>query len=69
MRKFIFNGAMIGAVVNGWSVLQSTRKGPRDWRLALSWVSWAITITLAIDSVVHDSEEAEAKQAERRKLR
>jgi anti-sigma factor RsiW len=68
MRKFIFNGAVLGALFGGWSVLQATRKGPRDWRLAFSWISWAMSLTLAIDSVVRDSHEAETEQFERKKL-
>ncbi len=62
MRKFIFNGAVIGAVFGGWSVLQATRKGPRDWRLILTWISWAISLTLAIGSVVSESKEAEIRE-------
>jgi hypothetical protein len=69
MRKFIFNGAVLGAVFGGWSVVQSTRKGPRDWRLALSWVSWGITMALAIDSVIRESDEAEVAQQEHKRLR
>ncbi|MBC7762009.1 MAG: hypothetical protein H7201_09485 [Candidatus Saccharibacteria bacterium] len=55
MRKFIFSGTLISAVIGGWSTLQTTRKGPRDWRLILMWVSWAITVVIAVDSVVEQS--------------
>jgi hypothetical protein len=62
MRKFIFNGAVLGAVFGAWSVIQTTRNGPRDWRLVLSWVSWALTLVLAISSTVSDSREAEVSE-------
>ena len=62
MRKFIFNGAVLGAVFGAWSVIQTTRNGPRDWRLVLSWVSWALTLVLAIGSTVSDSREAEVSK-------
>jgi hypothetical protein len=62
MRKFIFNGAVLGAVFGAWSVIQTTRNGPRDWRLVLSWVSWALTLVLAISSTVSDSREAEVSK-------
>lgn len=58
MRKYIFNTSVIGAVVGAWSVIQTTRQGPRDWRLALMWVSWGITVALAIGSVLSDDREA-----------
>ena len=54
LRKFI-RGTLISAVIGGWSTLQTTRKGPRDWRLILMWVSWAITVVIAVDSVVEQS--------------
>lgn len=38
MRKYLFNGAIISAAVSAVSVINATRKGPRDWRLALIWV-------------------------------
>jgi hypothetical protein len=58
MRKYIFNSAVIGAAVGAWSVIQTTRQGPRDWRLVLMWVSWGITVALAVGSVLHADDEA-----------
>ncbi|MFM9921007.1 hypothetical protein [Lacisediminihabitans sp. H27-G8] len=55
MRKYIFSGTLISAVLGGWGTLQTTRKGPRDWRLALMWISWVITVVVAVDSVVEQS--------------
>lgn len=62
MRKFIFNGAVLGAVFGAWGAIQTTRNGPRDWRLVLTWVSWALTLVLAISSAVNDSREAEVSK-------
>jgi hypothetical protein len=39
-------------------VLQTTRQGPRDWRLVLMWLSWGITVALAIGSVLQADDEA-----------
>lgn len=55
MRKYIFSGPLISAVLGGWGTLQTTRKGPRDWRLGLMWISWAITVVIAVDSVIGQS--------------
>jgi hypothetical protein len=58
VRKYILNGSIISSVIGGFSVIQTTRKGPRDWRLVLMWISWGITLALAIGSVMEDDEEA-----------
>ena len=58
MRKFIFNSSIIGAIASGFAVIQTTRRGPRDWRLVLMWVSWALTVALAVGSVQQDDREA-----------
>jgi len=57
MRKFIFSSAMLGVVVGGWNVLQSTRRGPRDWRLVLMWIGWALSTAVAIGTIVKDADE------------
>lgn len=58
MRKYILNSSIIGALIGGISAVQTTRKGPRDWRLILLWVSWGITVALAIGSVMENDENA-----------
>ncbi|UFS57693.1 hypothetical protein [Subtercola endophyticus] len=58
MRKYILNSSIIGAVASGFAVIQTTRKGPRDWRLLLMWVSWGLTIALAVGSVLQDDRDA-----------
>lgn len=57
MRKFVFNTSILSAIVGGWSTLQTTRSGPRDWRLVLMWISWGITVAIAIGSVSQDSKD------------
>ncbi|WP_368498972.1 hypothetical protein [Herbiconiux sp. A18JL235] len=58
MRKYILNTSIISSVIGAVSAVQTTRKGPRDWRLVLMWVSWAITVALAIGSVMEQDEDA-----------
>jgi hypothetical protein len=62
MRKYLFNGSVIGAVIGGWSVVQSTRKGPRNWLLILGWLSWGLTVAVAIGTVRERSQELEIEQ-------
>ncbi|MET4781668.1 hypothetical protein [Glaciihabitans sp. UYNi722] len=59
MRKFIFSGSLISAVLGGWGTLQTTRKGPRDWRLILMWVSWAASVAIAVGTIVKQSQDAD----------
>jgi hypothetical protein len=74
MRKFLFNGAMIGVVAGGWNILQATRHGPRDWRLLLTWIGWGLSVAVAVGNVVKDADEkaltsrtsAEEKKAKRK---
>jgi hypothetical protein len=59
MRKFLFSGAVLSAVFGGISAVRATREGPRDWRTALLWVSWAATLASAIGTVIIDAQQAE----------
>lgn len=56
MRRFLFSGSVISALMGGMSVVQATRRGPRDWRLVLLWISWAISLALAIGGVLKADE-------------
>jgi len=57
VRKFIFSSSVISAMFSGWSTLQITRQGPRDWRLALMWISWALSLAIAIGTVLDEANE------------
>ena len=59
MRKFIFNTSVIGAVFGIFGVVQATRRGPRDWRLLLAWISWGLTVAIAVGTVVEDAKARE----------
>jgi hypothetical protein len=56
MRKYIFSGTVISALFGGLSTVQATRKGPRDWRLALMWISWGLTVAIAVGTVIKEAE-------------
>jgi hypothetical protein len=62
MRKFIFSSAMIGVVSGVWNDVQATRHGPRDWRLVLLWIGWALSAAVAIGTVIQDANEREIEQ-------
>ncbi len=58
MRKFILNSSIIGALFGAYSVIQTSRRGPRDWRLVLMWLGWGITVALAVGTVIQEDREA-----------
>ena len=60
MRKFIFSTAMISVLSGGWNTIQATKNGPRDWRLILMWIGWAIGAAIAVGTII---EEANDKRA------
>lgn len=62
MRKFVFNGAVITAVVGLWSTIQSTKNGPKDWRVPLMWINAAIALVIAIGTVLEESHEADTRE-------
>lgn len=65
MRKFIFNGAIISAVIGLWTTIQSTKEGRRDWRVVLMWISAAISVVIAVGSVLEESREADERETGR----
>jgi len=56
VRKFIFSGTVLSALFGGWSTVQATRKGPRDWRLALMWAVWGLTVAIAVGTVLKEQD-------------
>lgn len=54
MRKYLFGSGLFSAFVSGISLLRRLREKDDDftWRTALAWVSWGITLALAIGSIV-----------------
>ena len=53
MRKYLFGTGIITAITGGMTLLRSLRSDePFTWRTALAWLSWGITLALAIGAVV-----------------
>lgn len=55
MRKFMFSGTVISALLGALTVVKATKQGPRDWRLALMWLGWACTMAIAIGTVAKEA--------------
>jgi len=56
VRRFLFNTSILSALFGIFGVAQATRKGPRDWRLILMWISWGLTVAIAVGTVIKDTD-------------
>lgn len=53
MRKYLFGTGIISAVTSGLTLLRAVRSDePFTWRTALAWLSWAISLALAVGAIV-----------------
>jgi hypothetical protein len=52
MRKYLFGTGILGAIMSGLTLLRGSRDSEFTWREALAWLSWGITLALAIGSIV-----------------
>ena len=53
MRKYLFGTGIITAFTGGLALLRALRENePFTWRTALAWLSWGITLALAIGAIV-----------------
>jgi hypothetical protein len=53
MRKYLFGTGIISAVMGGITLLRGLRGDePFTWRTALAWLSWGITLALAVGAIV-----------------
>lgn len=50
--RYLFSTGLVAAISAGISLLRGTREQPITWRAVLSWVSWGITMALAVGAVV-----------------
>ncbi|HEY2557949.1 MAG TPA: hypothetical protein VGI08_12650 [Diaminobutyricibacter sp.] len=57
MRKYIFNGAVLSAALGIYTTIRETKEGVRDWKVLLLWISSAISLALAIGTVIEESRE------------
>lgn len=52
MRKYLFGTGIISAVTSGITLLRAMREEQFTWRTALAWLSWGISLALAIGTIV-----------------
>lgn len=52
MRKYLFGTGIIGTITSGLTLLKSLRESEFTWRTALAWLSWGISLALAIGAII-----------------
>ena len=61
MRKYLFGTGIIGAITSGLALLRGTKDEEITWRTVLAWLSWLITLALAVGSIVDIQRAARGK--------
>lgn len=64
MRKFLTNGAVISAVFGIVPLIRAASTQRRRWKVALMWVSWGISVAVAIATVLDDIDDAREAELE-----
>lgn len=53
MRNYLFGTGLATSIMGGFTLLRSLREQePFTWRTGLAWLSWAISLALAIGAIV-----------------
>lgn len=53
MRKYLFGTGILTAFTGGLTLLRGLRENePFTWRMALAWLSWGISLALAIGAIL-----------------
>ena len=53
MRKYLFGTGLLTAITGGLTLMRGLRENePFTWRMALAWLSWGISLALAIGAIV-----------------
>jgi hypothetical protein len=55
VRKYLFNGSLISAIVSSISTIRTGQAGPRDWRFYLSVAASILTLAVAVGTVRAES--------------
>ncbi len=63
MRKFLLSPGIWTSAFGAIGVARQTKEGPRDWRLILMWVSWGVTVALAVGTVLEKDKAARDEEA------
>ncbi len=68
MRKYVLNFTVLSSFFGAIALIKTSKDAPRDWRLALLWVGWLVTVANAFAQVSEraDQDKVEAEGGERK---
>ena len=61
MRKYILNFTVISAFFGAVTLIRTSKSAPRDWRLALLWLGWLVTVANAFAAVSERADQDKVK--------
>ena len=64
MRKFLTNGAILSAVFSIVPLIKQTATQRRKWTVILMWIAWAISVAVAVSTVLDDIDDAREAELE-----
>lgn len=62
MRKYILNFSVLSSLFGAIGLGRATASGPRNYRLVLLWVAWAVNVAIAIAAVHEAAKENELEE-------
>lgn len=51
MKRFLMNGTFLSTLFSGFGLIKTTVSGKRDWKLALLWISWILSLVAVIATI------------------
>jgi hypothetical protein len=64
VRKFLLSPGIWSSLFPVIGIARATKEGRRDWRVVLMWLSWGISVALAVGTVLERSRQAELDELE-----
>ena len=58
-RKYILNTGVLTSAFSFLGLARTTKRGPRDWRLVLMWISALVGLALAVGTVIENNRNSE----------
>lgn len=65
MRKFITSGAMLSSIMGFVTTLRQTSTQRRRWKTILMWISWGLSVAIAVAAVLDERDEERERERER----
>jgi hypothetical protein len=57
MKRFLLNGSFLSAIFSVFGLVKATVSGKRDWKLALLWISWIVSLVAIVAAITDPDDE------------